>query len=189
MDVALKLQTIVVSTRPGRMGPPVGRWFHEYAAANSSFDAELLDLADFNLPVLDEPEHPRAKKYVHEHTKKWSATIERGDAFVFVTPEYNYGPPPSFINAVSYLSAEWNYKPAGFVSYGGVSGGLRAQQMEKQTLTTVKVMPIPESVSIQFFAQRIKDGVFEPTDLMVDGAKAMLSELHRWASALKTMRG
>ena len=187
--MALKLQTIIVSTRPERKGPPIGRWFHEYAAANSAFDAELLDLADFNLPVFDEPEHPRLRKYVHEHTKRWSATIERGDAFVFVTPEYNYGPPPSFINAVSYLSGEWAYKPAAFVSYGGVSGGLRAQQMEKQTLTTVKIMPIPESVSIQFFAQRIKDGVFEPSDLMVDGAKAMLSELHRWAAALKTMRG
>jgi hypothetical protein len=69
-----------------------------------------------------------------------------------------------------------------------VSGGLRAQQMEKQTLTTVKVMPIPESVSIQFFGQRIKDDVFEPADMMVAGAKVMLSELHRWAAALKTMR-
>lgn len=187
--MALKLQTIIVSTRPGRKGPPIGRWFHEYAIANSEFDAELLDLVDFNLPVLDEPEHPRARKYVHEHTKKWSAAIERGDAFVFVTPEYNYGPPPSFINAVSYLSGEWAYKPAGFVSYGGVSGGLRAQQMEKQTLTTVKVMPIPESVSIQFFAERIKNDVLEPTDMMIDGAKTVLAELHRWAGALKTIRG
>lgn len=187
--MALKLQTIIVSTRPGRKGPPVGRWFHEYASTNSEFDAELLDLADFNLPVFDEPEHPRLKKYVHEHTKKWSATIERGDAFVFVTPEYNYGPPPSFLNAITYLSTEWAYKPAGLLSYGGVSGGLRAQQAEKQVLTAVNIMPIPQSVSVQFFAQRIKEGVFEPTDLMVDGAKKMLSELHRWATALKTMRG
>jgi len=75
--VALKLQTIIVSTRPGRKGPPVGRWFHEYAVANSQFDAELLDLADFNLPVLDEPEHPRARKYVHEHRRNGARRSKR----------------------------------------------------------------------------------------------------------------
>jgi NAD(P)H-dependent FMN reductase len=166
----------------------LGHWFHDYASSNSEFDAELLDLVDFDLPLFDELEHPRFKKYVHEHTKRWSETIERGDAYVFVTPEYNYGPPPSFLNAITYLSSEWAYKPAGLLSYGGVSGGLRAQQAEKQILTAVNIMPIPQSVSVQFFAQRIKDGVFEPTDLMVDGAKNMLSELHRWATALKTMR-
>lgn len=186
--MALKLQTIIVSTRPSRKGPPLGHWFHDYASSNSEFDAELLDLVDFDLPLFDELEHPRFKKYVHEHTKRWSETIERGDAYVFVTPEYNYGPPPSFLNAITYLSSEWAYKPAGLLSYGGVSGGLRAQQAEKQILTAVNIMPIPQSVSVQFFAQRIKDGVFEPTDLMVDGAKNMLSELHRWATALKTMR-
>ncbi|MGN6466691.1 MAG: NADPH-dependent FMN reductase [Rhizobiaceae bacterium] len=187
--MALKLQTIIVSTRPSRQGPPLGQWFHDYASANSEFDAELLDLADFELPVFDEPEHPRLRKYVHEHTKRWSQAIERGDAYVFVTPEYNYAPPPSFFNAVTYLSSEWAYKPAGLLSYGGVSGGLRAQQAAKPVLTTLRIMPIPESVSVQFFMQRIKDGVFEPTDLMAEGARNMLSELHRWATALRTMRG
>jgi NAD(P)H-dependent FMN reductase len=188
MTVALKLQTIIVSTRPGRKGPPVARWFHDYATANSPFDAELVDLADFDLPVFDEPEHPRFRKYVHEHTRKWSESVEGADAFVFVTPEYNFGPPPSFLNAVTYLSQEWAYKPAGFVSYGGVSGGLRGVQMEKLTLTTLKVVPVPEAVSVQFFAQLIENGVFKPTDLMVDGAKNLLSELHRWATALKGLR-
>jgi NAD(P)H-dependent FMN reductase len=114
--------------------------------------------------------------------------VERADAFVFVTPEYNYGPPPSFLNMMSYLSREWAYKPAGFVSYGGISGGLRAVQVEKLTLTTLKIMPIPEAVSVPNFAQHIKDDIFHPTDMMVDGAKNLLSELYRWAEALKPLR-
>ncbi len=186
--MALKLQTIIVSTRPGRKGPAVAKWFHDYAAGNGSFDAELVDLAEAGLPVYDEPEHPRLRKYIHDHTKDWSKSVDSADAFVFVTPEYNFGPPPSFINMMSYLSHEWAYKPAGFVSYGGLSGGLRAVQLEKLTLTTLKMMPIPEAVAVPMFAQHIKDDVFQPTDMMVDGAKNMIAELHRWATALKTMR-
>jgi NAD(P)H-dependent FMN reductase len=186
--LALKLHTIICSTRPGRVGSSVARWFHDFATKHGKFETVLVDLADFKLPVYDEPHHPATQKYEREHTKAWAASVAAADAYAFVTPEYNYGPPPSFLNAITYLSSEWAYKPAGLLSYGGVSGGLRAQQAEKQILTAVNIMPIPQSVSVQFFAQRIKDGVFEPTDLMVDGAKNMLSELHRWATALKTMR-
>jgi NAD(P)H-dependent FMN reductase len=186
--MTLNLHTIIVSTRPGRKGPIVARWFHDYAVANGRFKASLVDLAEFGLPVFDEPEHPRLRKYVNDHTRRWSESVEKADAFVFVTPEYNYGPPPSFFNAMSYLSQEWAYKPAAFVSYGGLSGGLRSVQIEKLTLTTLKMMPIPEAVAVPFFAQYIRNDVFEPTELMVDGAKNVLSELHRWAEALKALR-
>lgn len=186
--VPLNLHTIIVSLRPTRRGPIVARWFHDYATANSPFEEKLVDLADFKLPIYDEPEHPRLQHYVHEHTKRWSESVASADAFVFVTPEYNFGPPPYFLNAVTYLGPEWAYKPAGFVSYGGISGGLRSVQMEKLVLTTLKVVPMVEAVSVPNFSQHIKDDRFHPTELMVDGAKNLLAELHRWAEALKPLR-
>ena len=131
----LILHTIVCSTRPGRVGLPVAQWFYEVARQHGGFDAKLVDLAAFNLPIYDEPKHPVLQQYEHEHTKRWSASVSAADAFVFVTPEYNYGPPPSLLNALNYVYKEWNYKPAAFVSYGGVSGGLRAVQIEKHTLS------------------------------------------------------
>ena len=187
--MSLKLNVIVCSTRPGRVGLSIGRWFETYAKAHGGFEVELVDLADFDLPVYDEPHHPRLRKYEHEHTKAWSASVESGDAFVFVTPEYNYGPPPSLVTAMNYLVHEWGNKVAGFVSYGGVSGGLRAVQAEKLMLTSFKIMPLPEQVTIPMFPQHLDaEKTFTPNDLHETSAKAMLDELVRWGGALKAMR-
>ncbi|MET0743332.1 MAG: NAD(P)H-dependent oxidoreductase [Microvirga sp.] len=187
--MASKLHVIICSTRPTRIGPAVAQWFYDEAVAHGRFDVELVDLADFNLPVFDEPEHPRLRRYQHAHTKAWSAKVEEADAFVFVTPEYNFGPPPSLINALNYLVVEWHYKPASFVSYGGVSGGLRAVQVEKQLLTTFKVMPIPEAVAIPMVAQYLDDNrVFNASDITRNAVKPMLDELARWTDALKPLR-
>ena len=98
--MTLKLQTIICSTRPGRIGPPIGQWFNVYANEQCQFESTLVDLADYNLPVFDEPNHPAMQKYEHEHTLKWSETISKADAYVFVIPEYNFFPPPSFVNAI-----------------------------------------------------------------------------------------
>lgn len=188
--MALKLHTILSSTRPGRVGAAVAHWFHGVAAAHGTFDAELVDLASFNLPVYDEPRHPVLQQYEHEHTKRWAASVAAADAFVFVTPEYNYGPTPALLNALDYVYKEWNYKPAAFVSYGGISGGLRAVQVTKNTLTTLKMVPIVEAVAIPMVAQQLdEDKRFKPTDMHTNSAKAMLDELQRWAEALKPMRG
>ena len=188
--MALRLNTIICSTRPGRVGPKVAHWFHDFAAAHGKFDAVLVDLADFELPVFDEPKHPRLQQYEHTHTKRWSESVASADAFVFVTPEYNYFAPPALVNALDYLLHEWAYKPAGLVSYGGISGGLRAAQSEKLILTTLKVMPIPEGVPVHSVHSHIgEDGVFKPTEAVAGSAKAMLDELHRWAEALKPLRG
>lgn len=184
----LKLHTIVCSTRPTRQGPKIAAWFHQVAQAHAGFEAVLVDLADFNLPVFDEPKHPRLRDYAHDHTKAWSASVAAADAFVFVTPEYNYGPPPSFTNAVNYLVHEWAYKPAAFVSYGGASGGLRSVQMEKLLLTSVKVMPIPEGVALPMFNQHLGEDGFKPPELQDKAAVAMLTELARWGEALKGLR-
>lgn len=189
--MALTLNVVTCSTRPTRVGPAITKWFIDFTKANfgDTFDVVDADLAKFNLPVFDEPKHPRLGEYEHEHTKKWSACTAAADAFVFVTPEYNYGPPPAFLNALTYLSKEWQYKPAAFVSYGGVSGALRGVQMEKIVLTTMKVVPIFEAVPIPMVANLLKDGVFEAQKIHEDSAKMMLPELAKWANALKPMRG
>ncbi len=187
--MALKLQTIICSTRPGRIGPHVAKWFHEYATANKSFETKLVDLADFNLPVFDEPHHPRMQKYQHEHTKKWSASVAEADAYVFVTPEYDYFPPSALVNALGYLSLEWAYKPVGFVGYGGISGALRSIQATKSIITALKMMPIPEAVPVPLVAQFLdSEKNFTANEPMEAGAKLMLNELAKWAVALKTMR-
>ena len=187
--MSLKLNVVVCSTRPGRVGLSIGRWFDAYAKAHGGFEVELVDLADFALPVFDEPHHPRLRQYEHAHTKAWSASVESADAFVFVTPEYNYGPPPSLLNAMNYLVHEWRDKVAGFVSYAGVSGGLRAVQAEKLIMANFKIMPLPEQVTIPMFPQFIDaEGRFTPNEMHETSAKAMLDELVRWARALKAMR-
>lgn len=188
--MALKLHTIICSTRPGRVGPAVAKWFNAYANEHGKFESTLVDLADFNLPIYDEPHHPRMQKYEKSHTKAWSESVASADAYAFVTPEYNYGPPPSFVNALNFVYKEWNYKACGFVSYGGVSGGLRAVQLEKQLVTTLKMMPMVEGVPVPMVATLLDEHkAFKANDLIVTSAKDMLNELHRWAEALKTMRG
>lgn len=184
----MKLNIIIGSTRPGRVGPKVAKWVETVAKEHGAFEPVLVDLADFNLPVFDEPKHPRMQDYVHDHTKKWSASVSSGDAYIFVTPEYNYFPPASLINALTYVSQEWNYKPAGIVSYGGISGGLRAAQELRLLLTTLKVMPLPETVPLPMVFPHLSDDSVNATDPMVDGAKLMLGELDKWAKALAPMR-
>lgn len=187
--MALKLNVIICSTRPGRIGPSVARWFADYATQNSQFDVELVDLADFKLPVYDEPYHPVTGKYEHAHTKAWSASVAAADAYIFVTPEYNYGPSPAFVNALNYVYREWNYKPCGFVSYGGLSGGMRSVQLAKQLVTTLKMMPMVEGVPVQFAMNMIDDDkVFKSNEQIDKSADTLLAELHRWAQGLKSMR-
>ncbi|HUZ56139.1 MAG TPA: NAD(P)H-dependent oxidoreductase [Streptosporangiaceae bacterium] len=147
------LQIIIASTRPGRVGPSVAAWINERAVSHGAFDVELIDLAEVSLPMFDEPKHPRFGEYVHEHTRAWSATIARGDAFILVLPEYNYGLNAAIKNAIDYLNAEWRYKPVGFASYGGVAAGTRSVQMLKQVSTVLKMVPLSEVVHIPFVHQ------------------------------------
>ncbi len=183
-----KLSIIVGSTRPGRVGDVVGQWFQAQAIQNGKFDVELVDLADIDLPMYNEPKHPSIQSYEHNHTKRWARIVSAADAYVFVTPEYNYGPPPALINALNYVYKEWNYKPAGFVSYGGISGGMRAVQVEKLILATLKVVPLVEAVVVPMVQQFLVDGRFRGSELHEQAAIVMLDELFRWADALKTLR-
>ena len=184
------LQVFIVSTRPGRVGSVVADWFYEHARSHGKFDVELVDLAKVNLPLFDEPRHPRLQQYEHEHTKAWSKSVQKADAFAFVTPEYNHSSPPSLLNALDHLVHEWAYKPVGFVSYGGVSGGTRGVQMSKLPLLSLKMVPVLEAVNIPFFTQYIdkETGRFQADDRQKKAADVLLDELLRWTNALRQLR-
>ena len=182
----LVLAIVIGSTRPGRVGPKFAAWFRSRAIEHGGFEVELVDLAALKLPFLDEPGFPRLHQYVHEHTINWGRIVERCDAFVFVTPEYNFGYSAVLKNAIDYLSQEWADKPVGFLSYGGVAAGTRAVQQLKQVVTALKMIPIAESVNIPFFSQFIDDsGTVRPNDLMTRSADAMLDELVRVAALVR----
>jgi NAD(P)H-dependent FMN reductase len=185
-----KLGIIVASTRPGRLGLPIAQWFDGEARAHTGFaEVDLIDLAEVALPFMNEPNHPRFGTYTHRHTLDWSARVAGVDAFVFVMPEYNYGFNAELKNAIDYLHNEWKYKPVGFVSYGGVAAGTRAVQMIKQVVTTLKMTPVFEAVSIPFVHQFIdeEDGLVA-NEVMGAAAKSMLDELVRVEATLRPLR-
>jgi NAD(P)H-dependent FMN reductase len=184
-----RLHIIVASTRPGRVGMPVAEWFLDRATRHGGFDVELVDLAEWNLPFMDEPNHPRLRRYTQQHTKDWSLSVEQADAFAVVMPEYNHGFNAPLKNAIDYLHYEWFHKPVGLISYGGVSAGTRATQMLTPVLTTLKMVPVVEAVSIPFVAQFLDDdGRIQANEVMETAATAMLDELVRWTAALAVLR-
>ncbi|MCW2949483.1 MAG: NADPH-dependent reductase [Thermoleophilia bacterium] len=182
------LQVFIASTRPGRKGAAIAEWAAQRAVSHGAFEVEMVDLQEVNLPNYDEPNHPATGKYIHDHTKRWAERVAKADAFVFVIPEYNFFAPPALINAITFLSREWQYKPAGLVSYGGVSAGLRSAQSLKQLLTSVRIMPLPQAVSLPFVDQFLEDGVVKPNEIMLQSSAAMYDELARWEIALRNMR-
>jgi NAD(P)H-dependent FMN reductase len=183
------LMIIVGSTRPGRVGLPVARWALDAATESGLFDPiDFADLAVIDLPFLDEPKHPRLRQYQHQHTKDWSRRVDAADAVVLVTPEYNHGMSAPLKNAIDYLHHEWTYKPVGFVSYGGVSGGTRAVQMIKQVVSAFPMVPVP-AVTLPWVHQLLDgDGVIQPNETMTRAATAMLAELARVGEALRPLR-
>jgi len=184
-----RLQIIVTSTRPGRNGPLMADWFKNYAIKDGRFEVELVDIADINLPLFDEPNHPIQGEYVHDHTKRWSAIADRGDSYVFVMPEYDGTPSSSFINAITYLAREWQYKAASFLSYGGVSGGASAVVVARHMLVRVRMMPTLESISIPNYFDLIDEsGAFHANELIELSAKSTLDELYKLEKGLKIIR-
>jgi NAD(P)H-dependent FMN reductase len=184
----LVLGIIIGSTRPGRAGKPIADWFTSIASRHTSFEARVLDLKEIDLPFLDEAEHPRFKKYAHEHTKKWSALVEGCDAFVLVSPEYNYGYSAPLKNALDCVYREWNHKACGFVSYGGVAGGTRAVQQLKQVTQCLQMASPAEAVVLPMFAKHLVDGAFVADEHVEKAAYAMLDALAKLAAALKPLR-
>ncbi len=184
-----QLKIINSTIRPGRKGPVIVRWVEAMARKNESFEVDVLDLAEINLPLMNEPNHPSMQQYQHDHTKKWSARINEADAFIFVTGEYDFNYPAPLRNALEYLYNEWNYKAAGIVSYGGVSAGTRAANALKSDLSTFKVVPVYEMVNLPFFTRQISDeGIFVPNEENDKAARKMLQELLKWTKGLMHIR-
>jgi len=175
------LKIIVASTRPGSSGPAVGGWIAETARRTGEFDrVEVLDLAEINLPFLDEPHHPKLGRYTKPHTLAWAREIDTADALVIITPEYNSGFPAPLKNAIDFLHAEWADKAVGFVSYGGIAAGTRAVQQLKQVVTTLRMVPVFDAVYIPMAASQLQeDGSPRPDDERDGAAKVMLDELRR----------
>ncbi len=142
-----RVAIIMGSTRPGRNGEAVAKWVYGIASQRTDAEFELVDLLDFNLPLLDEPYPPAMHNYTKEHTKAWAAKIASFDAFVFVTPEYNHGTSGALKNAIDYLYAEWNNKAAGFVAYGA-AGGTRAVEHLRGIMAELQVATVREQVAL-----------------------------------------
>ena len=168
------LHIIIASTRPGRVGPAIAAWFEGVAKEQGSFDVAVG--------------HPMTGVYAFDDTKKWSASVTRADAFVFVMPEYNHSFNAALKNAIDFLHREWNYKPVAFVSYGGISAGTRAVQSLKPTLTALSMFPLAEQVAIASHQQYLADGVFHAAAGLDDVAQSMLGNLARWTSAMASLR-
>ena len=184
-----RLKILITSTRPGRAGPHFASWIEGLAQTMPGFEVEVIDLAEVNLPFMDEPEHPTKRQYSHEHTKAWSRRIDAADAFVVIAAEYNFGFTAVFKNAIDYLHFEWKHKPVGFVGYGGVAGGTRSIQMMKLVLTSLSMMPVPEAVYLPFYRQFFDaEGKFAPTEDHNKAGLTMLASVEKWAGVLAPMR-
>jgi NAD(P)H-dependent FMN reductase len=183
----LKIGIIVGTTRPGRHADAVAKWVLERASKRTNAAFEIVDLADFHLPVLDEPMPPSLGKYSKEHTKKWAEKIATFDGFVFVTPEYNHSVPGSLKNAIDFVYAEWNDKAAGIVSYG-TGGGVRAAEHLRQILGELQVADVRSSVLLSLFDDFEHFQAFKPRPAVDPSLEAMLDQLLAWSGALKTLR-
>jgi NAD(P)H-dependent FMN reductase len=183
----LKLAIIVGSTRPGRKAEAVARWVHEIARKRGDAEFEVVDLQDFNLPLLDEPVPPSLGKYTHPHTQAWSAKIDAFDAYVFVTPEYNHGPSGALKNAIDYLYREWNNKAAGFVSYGS-AGGTRAVEQLRLVMGELLVADVRAQVMLSLRTDFENYTTFKPDPHHEKSVHAMLDQVIAWGGALRTLR-
>jgi NAD(P)H-dependent FMN reductase/GNAT superfamily N-acetyltransferase len=186
----LRVLIIVTSTRPGRLGPAVANWFADATrdqATRLGVTVDIADLAEIGLPLFDEPEHPATGNYVHQHTRDWSARVAAADAFVIVTPEYNFSMPATLKNAIDYLYAEWAWKPVGFVSYGNASAGTRAVQMAKQVVTTLCMVPIGAAVALRL-SEHVDGDVVRDDPVRTGLAVGVLTELARVAHVLRPLR-
>ena len=181
------LEIIIGSTRPGRVGGAIATWFYNLAVADDRFDVELVDLAEVNLPIFNEPNHPIQGNYEFDHTKRWSATVSRADAFVFVVPEYNHSFNAATKNALDYLHHEWRYKPVGIVSYGGAVMGTRSAQHLKPVFSALKLVHAGD-VSIPLVTTPVVDGVFAGNDILARAAANLLNELDFVTPSLRQLR-
>jgi NAD(P)H-dependent FMN reductase len=183
----MKIAVIIGSTRPGRVGESVAKWVYEQAKKRTDAEFELVDIKNFNLPLLDEPVPPSMGQYSKEHTKTWAAKIDPFDGYVFVTPEYNHGICGSLKNAIDFLFREWNNKAAGFVGYGSV-GGVRAVEQLRLVMAEVQVATVRNQVALSLFTDFENYTTFKPAAHHEKSVNQMLDQLIAWSGALKNLR-
>jgi len=183
----MHIAIVTGSTRPGRNNIAVARWVFELAAKRRDASFELVDIADYQLPLLDEPLPPALGRYSHPHTKRWAAKIASFDGYVFVTPEYNHGTPAALKNAIDYLYAEWNHKAAGFVGYGAASG-TRAVEHLRLVMGNLMVADVTAQVMLSLFTDFESMSVFRPHPRHEAALHSMLDQVIAWAGALKILR-
>jgi len=182
-----KIGIILGSTRPGRVGAGVAQWVFENASKRTDAEYELVDLADFPLPHLDEVMPPAMGQYQNEHTKQWAAKIGSFDGFVMVTPEYNHSTSGVLKNAIDYLHAEWNNKAVGFVSYGSV-GGARAAEHLRLIVGELKMADVRTQVALSLFTEFVNFSEFLPGEHQRDSLERLLDEVVEWSTALAPLR-
>ncbi len=183
-----RIGIILGSTRPGRNGEAVARWVYELARKRGDAQFELVDIKDYDLPLLDEPVPPSLGQYTKEHTKAWAAKIDSFDAYVFVTPEYNHGTSGALKNAIDFLYKEWNNKAAGFVGYGGALGA-RAVESLRLVMGELQVADVRAQVMLSLFTDFENMKTFKPADHHAGSVKTMLDQVIAWGGALKGLRG
>jgi NAD(P)H-dependent FMN reductase len=183
----IRIGIIIGSTRPGRKAEAVARWVHDVATKRSDAEFELVDIKDFDLPLLDEPMPPAAGKYSQPHTRAWAAKVASFDAYVFVTPEYNHGPSGALKNAIDFLYREWNNKAAGFVGYGS-AGGTRAVEQLRQVMGELLVADVRAQVALSLHTDFENFSTFKPAPMHEKSVNVMLDQVIAWGTALKTLR-
>lgn len=183
----IKIGIITGSTRPGRNATAVALWVHEIARKRQDAEFELIDIKDYNLPMLDEPIPASMHQYQNPHTKKWAEKIGSLDAFIFVTPEYNHSLPGALKNAIDYIYAEWNNKAAGFVSYGS-AGGTRAVEHLRLIMGELQVADVRTQVFLSLFTDFENFSIFKPAPVHEKNLNNMIDQIITWGSALKTIR-
>jgi NAD(P)H-dependent FMN reductase len=182
-----RIGLILGSTRPGRNGEQVAKWVYDLASRRGDAEFELVDLADYPLPHLDEPLPPSVGQYHNEHTKQWAAKIGSFDGFVIVTPEYNHGTSGVLKNALDFLYAEWNNKAVGFVSYGG-TGGARAVEHLRLVAGELQMADVRQQVVLSLVTEFENYRTFKPGDYNLVPLNTMLDQVVAWSTALAPLR-
>lgn len=183
----LNIAIVLGSTRPGRKSEAVAKWVHDIANHRTDATFELVDIAAFNLPLLDEPVPPSMGQYSKPHTKAWASTVAAFDAFVFVTPEYNHSTSGALKNAIDFLYAEWNNKAAGFVSYGS-AGGVRAVEHLRLIMAEVMVATVRAQVMLALATDFENYSTFKPHERHLRSVNTMLDQVVAWGTAMKSVR-
>ncbi|MFP2901023.1 NADPH-dependent FMN reductase [Corallococcus sp. 4LFB] len=183
----IKVAIVVGSTRPGRKADKVAGWVHDIAKKRSDATYEIVDIQDFNLPLLDEPTPPSMGKYTQEHTRRWSAAVAGYDAYVFVTPEYNHGTSGALKNALDFVYGEWNNKAAGFVGYGS-AGGVRAVEQLRLVAAELQLATVRAQVQLFLSTDFEHYTVFKPDPHKEKQVNTLLDQVVSWGTALRTVR-